>query len=370
MSFPPSGLVKDSRMVPRDADGLNSGPPLELLGQHPITPAALFFTRSHAAPPVVDPATYRLKVHGLVRHTLEMSLSELVERFPAVTRTATLVCAGLRRDELIATRPIPGELPWSSDPISTGTWGGVSLAAVLRAAEPLAEAAHAGFLGLDRVERHGHTFGFGGSVPLDKALGDETLLATRLNGAALPREHGYPLRGVIPGYIGARSVKWLGEIVVLSEPSTNYFQAHAYRVLREPDPQDPRDVTRGDPLGTVMLNSVIVTPTDGARVPAGSIEVRGWALPPDGRTVTGVELSVDGGTNWQPARLEPVDRHGWAWTIWLATLRVDPGHHTLIVRATDDAGTVQPAQLTEVWNAKGYGNNAWHRISVEVKRRE
>lgn len=353
-------------MVARDADGFNSGPPLALLAAQPVTPAPLFFTRSHAAPPIVDPATYRLKVHGLVRHTLEFTLDQLRERFPASTGTATLVCAGLRRDELIATRPIPGELPWSSDPISTGEWSGVSLAAVLEAAEPLQAASHVGFLGLDQVERHGHTFGFGGSVPIDKAMGAENLLATHLNGAPLPLEHGYPLRGLIPGYIGARSVKWLSEIILLSEPSSNYFQAHAYRVLREPDPRDPRDVSSGSPLGSVVLNSVITTPQPGHTIGAGTFDVAGWALAPDRRKVARVELSVDNGVTWAPVALHPVGRGGWAWTMWRATLRVSPGEHILVVRAFDDAGDTQPEQLVDVWNAKGYANNAWHRVSLTV----
>lgn len=366
MTFPPPGPAKDARLIRRDADGLNTGPPLALLGAQPITPAPLFFTRSHAAAPVIDPATFRLKVHGLVRHTLELSLEQLEQRFPARAQTATLICAGLRRDELIATRPIPGELPWSSDPVSTGEWSGISLASLLRAAEPLTQAQYVGFLGLDRVERHGHTFGFGGSVPLDKALGEENLLATRLNGAPLPREHGYPLRGLIPGYIGARSVKWLGEIVLLEEPSDNYFQAHAYRVLREPDPDDPRDVTSGTPLGSVVLNSVIVTPEPGRTIGAGTVDVSGWALAPDRRRIERVELSVDNGRSWAPVALHPVERNGWAWVLWRATLRVSPGEHTLVVRAFDDAGGSQPEHLSDVWNAKGYANNAWHRVTLTV----
>lgn len=365
MTYPAPGPAKDARLIRRDADGLNNGPPLALLGAQPITPAPLFFTRSHAAAPTIDPERFRLKVHGLVRNALELSLADLA-RFPATTRTATLVCAGLRRDELIATRPIPGELPWSSDPISTGEWGGVSLAAVIRAAQPLSQARHVGFLGLDQVERHGHIFGFGGSVPLEKALGEETLLATLLNGDALPREHGYPIRALIPGYIGARSVKWLSEIILLEEPSTNYFQAHAYRVLREPDPADPRDVTKGEPLGPVVLNSVIVTPEPGTSMRAGTHDVSGWALASDGRQVERVELSADDGRSWRPMGLQPVDRQGWAWTMWRGTVTLPAGQHTLIVRAFDDAGTGQPERLTDVWNAKGYANNAWHRAALTL----
>lgn len=362
MNQPHAEQGKDPRMVRRDADGLNTGPPLALRAATAVTPASLFFTRSHAAVPRVDQAAWRLRVTGMVRQPLEFSFEELHTRFPRVSRTASLVCAGLRRDELIATRPIPGELPWGSDPISTGVWSGVALGALLRAAEPIAGASCVAFLGVDRVERHGATFGFGGSVPLAKALADEALLASELNGAPLLPAHGFPLRGLIPGYIGARSVKWLAEITVQDHPSDNYFQAHAYRVLREPDPADPRDVTSGTPLSAIALNSVMLSPPQGAQVAAGQVPIAGWALGGDGAAIARVELSVDDGGSWMAAEL---DRSAgpWGWTLWRASPQLTPGSQTVIVRAFDDRGGSQPADLAEVWNAKGYANSAWHRVS-------
>ncbi len=353
-------------MVRRDADGLNMGPPLALLQAHAITPVGLFFTRSHARPPVIDRAGWRLRIGGMVRQPLEFTFEQLHDQFPRVTRLASLVCAGLRRDELIATRPIPGELPWSCDPISTGEWSGVLLAALLQRAGVQDGATHVAFVGADQVERHGEVFGFGGSVPLAKALADEALLASELNGAPLLPDHGFPLRALIPGYIGARSVKWLTEIRVQDGPSDNYFQAHAYRVLHEPDPRDPRDVTAGTPLGAVALNSVVLEPVTGAHLPRGPVTVAGWALGSDGARIDRVELSWDGGRSWAPVTL---DRSAgpWAWTRWRTTIMLDAGAHTVVARAVDAAGQTQPAELSTVWNAKGYANNAWHRVRFTVE---
>jgi sulfite oxidase len=111
---------------------------------------------------------------------------------------------------------------------------------------------------------------------------------------------------------------------------------------------------------------VILHPAAGASQPAGATDVSGWALAPEGRTVARVELSVDGGREWQPAGLQPVDRNGWAWCPWRATVRLAPGRHELVVRAFDNGGGTQPASVREVWNAKGYANNAWHRVALDV----
>jgi len=171
---------------------------------------------------------------------------------------ATLQCAGNRRQELLPYGEIPGELLWAEEAISTARWEGVSLRAVLEAAGLGEEAAHVEFIGLDRIE--GKAEGFGGSIPLDKAMHGEVLLADRMNGAPLPVEHGYPLRVVVPGYLGARSVKWLGQIVVRTQPSQNYYQARAYKLF--PGDVSPDTVVweEGMMLGEMPVTSVICTP--------------------------------------------------------------------------------------------------------------
>jgi len=356
---------KDPRRLIRDPEGWNAGPIPRLLGEHAVTPASLFFTRSHAPIPALDPRQWRLKVTGLVGRPLEFSLEELRAGFAHHSMTATLVCAGLRRSELEAFRPVPGELPWGSEAISTGRWTGVALADVLSGAGVAPGAAHVEFTGLDRVERDDRRFGFGGSVPLAKAMAGEVLLAFELNGAPLPPEHGFPLRALVPGYFGARSVKWLGEVTVTASPSANYFQTQAYRIQRVPPADNPRDVSGGTELGELVLNAVIVSPDDSEVVRPGETTVSGWAVAAGGAPATRVEVSPDAGRHWVVAELS-AGEGPWAWRLWRATLRLEPGRRTLVARAFDAEGRGQPGELAEVWNVKGYANNVWHRVTVTV----
>jgi sulfite oxidase len=347
------------------ADGLNTGAwPIQV--DHLITPTNLFFTRSHAPIPDIDREAWRLEVGGLVDRPQSFSYADLRDGFRRRDVVATMVCAGLRREEFLALGPLPGELPWGPEPASTGEWTGVPLGDLLRAVGVQGGARYVEFTGLDNVDRQGLRFGFGGSVDLNKALAAEVLLATELNGAPLPPKHGFPLRAVVPGWIGARSVKWLGRVTVLNEPSRNYFQAKAYRLQREVNPADPRDVTAGVALSTVPLNSVIVAPTANQTIAAGRVLVRGWAMGSGGGPLAAVELSADAGHTWKAASITK-DGKNWTWSFWEREIELPRGRHVLAVRATDRSGTSQPATLSEVWNVKGYNNNAWHRVAVQAK---
>ena len=356
---------KRPEQLVRDSQWYNSGPPPELLRESFVTPKELFFTRNHAAVPVVDPATWRLTVSGLVERPVVLSLEQLQSALPRRTGAATMACAGLRRDELIAHRPIPGEVVWGAEPVSNGIWTGVPLREVLLKAGIKPGARHVEFLGLDDVERHGKRFAFGGSIPLDKAMSPEVLLAFEMNGEPLPPVHGYPLRVVVPGCIGARSVKWVSEIIVSDAPSENYFQAHAYRMF--PPDIGPHNVRweDGTMLHDLPLNSVIWAPLPGGTVPAGETTVRGWAMAAGGDVIERVELSADGGRTWADAELTERGNR-WTWTFWRHTVKLPRGKHTLISRATDSAGRMQPESVDQLWNFKGYMNNAWHRVEVEV----
>ena len=257
--------MTDPGFIVRQEEPFNGGPAPERMASAFITSNALFYVRNHGNVPEVDRASYRLKVGGEVRRPLELTLDDL-GRLPRASVTATLQCAGNRRRELIRVRPIPGELPWDAEAISNAVWSGTPLAEVLAAAQPAAAARHVALRGLDETERHGTRFCFGGSIPLDKAMGREVLLADRMNGEPLPPLHGAPLRLVVPGYVGARSVKWLAAITLQHEPSDNYFQAKAYRLFPagvRPGAAGPGgdfDWNRGMMLGESSLNAVITTP--------------------------------------------------------------------------------------------------------------
>ena len=347
-----------------EGTGLNVGVLTDVRVAPLVTPSARFFRRNHGPIPHVDARTWRLEVAGLVDRPATYTLEDLA-RFPRHEVVSTLVCAGLRRAELLAVAPLPGELPWEADAASTGRWGGVRLADVLAASGVAAGAGHVELTGLDRVVRHGHEFGFGGSIDLRKAMDADVLLATHLDGEPLPPEHGFPLRAVVPGWIGARSVKWLGRIALLAAESENYFQKHAYRLARVPGAGGPTDVSAGTAMSAIPLNAVITEPRAGATVPAGAVTVRGWAIGGEGRPVTSVDVSADDGAHWTRARL--VRQGGaWAWSFWEAQLELGAGRHTIAARAADGAGAM-PASLEESWNVKGYGNNSWHRVPVVVR---
>ena len=354
-----------SRRLRHGTDGLNSGVwPVPTDGL--ITATEQFFSRSHAPVPSLNVTTWRLKVGGLVERPAQFSLAELTRAFPTQGMTATVACAGMRREEFLSMGPLPGELPWGPEPISTASWTGVSLMAVLQAVGVSDRARHVEFVGMDQVVRHGDSFGFGGSVDMIKALEGDVLLATGMNGAPLPPQHGFPLRALVPGWIGARSVKWLGYINLLEEPSENYFQVKAYRSQRHIAEDDPRDVSQGVALTAIPVNSVIVDPAAPAVTPAGPLRIRGWAIGCNGEPLRSVEISGDAGRSWSRATVT-VPGEKWTWSFWEGELTLQPGSHVLAARATDNGGATQPATIAETWNVKGYNNNAWHRVPITVQ---
>jgi sulfite oxidase len=332
------------------------------LAERPLTATDAFYVRGHAAVPEIDPKAWRLHVHGVVERELDLSLVTLREAFREREVTATLQCAGNRRSGLIAIRDIPGEAPWGPGATGTATWSGVALSEVLALAGPLREAAHVGFEGADVCAEAEPAQRFGGSIPLEKACRPEVLLAWGMNGEPLPLVHGAPLRVVVPGYIGARSVKWLERIEVRSTPWLGYFQHVAYRLLPEDGTPGPG---AGMPLGLVALNSDVLTPADGETVPAGAVEVRGYAFAGGERHVARVDVSLDGGASWSQAELlEDLGR--WAWRTWRITLNLAPGEHEILVRAWDSSAATQPEDDATLWNPGGYVNNARPRIRVQA----
>lgn len=358
---------KSARMLVRAEDPLNAEPPPDALRSSFITPVEDFFTRNHAPVPHVDPSSYRLRVCGLVQRPLQLSLDDLRRLFPARSVVATLQCAGNRRHELMAIKRIDDEVPWHTCAVGTAEWRGVALCDVLAAAGADSEARHVAFLGLDSVRKGEREFGFGGSIPLEKAMSPEVILAFEMNGAPLRPIHGFPLRVVVPGYIGARSVKWLAQITVQAEPSDNYFQARAYKLFSPHVTADTADWTRGLMLGELSVNAVICTPQQDEVVPAGPVRLAGYALTGGGRTVERVELSFDDGESWTVADLAP-EGNRWTWRFWQTVVHLTPGTHQVCVRAWDSAANTQPEKTKHVWNFKGYMNNAWHRVRFTVAR--
>ncbi len=340
---------KRDDMIVHEEEPYNAEPPRPALAGGPLTPIETFYARNHASIPRIHPDTWRLRLDGMLDRPETLTLERLRTEFEHREVVATLQCAGNRRAELMAVRDIPGRAAWQAGAISTARWTGVSLADVLRRAGLRPGAAHIAFAACDVAAEARPPQPFGASIPVAKALAGEVLLVWAMNGRLLPRLHGGPVRVIVPGYIGARSVKWVERITAQECPSGNYFQAVDYRLPRE------------GALGEVPVTADILRPDDGAVLPAGPVTVSGYAF--GGPGVDRVEVSADGGRTWCPAELDP-GAGAWAWRQWSRTAELRPGAYEIVARAWDTEGGCQPEHPE--WNPRGYANNSCPRISVVV----
>lgn len=352
-------------MIVHSQAPLNAEPPLDQLRARFVTPNEWFYIRNHGEIPQPDGASFRLAVNGMVERPLELSLDRLLNDFPKRTVMATLECAGNRRQELIEHAPIPGETPWQAGAIGNAFWSGVPLKEVLNAAGIRLGAQYVAMQGADDVWRKEQNVGFGGSIPLTKALSGEVLLAYEMNGKPLEPAHGFPLRVITPGYIGARSVKWLTQITVQASPSQNYFQAHAYQLFPPHTTAETADWNAGLQLGELAVNCVICSPRGGESV-SGQVPVEGYAVTGGDRRIARVDVSADEGATWSVATLTQGDQP-FVWTLWQTQLELSPGAHTILARAMDTAANTQPERVNHIWNFKGYMHNAWHGVRVTVQ---
>ncbi|WP_329459957.1 sulfite oxidase [Streptomyces sp. NBC_01497] len=357
---------KRDDMVVHEEEPFNAEPPPGALAGRATTGLESFYSRNHGPIPDLDPDQWRLRVDGLVDRPLELSLTQLRGEFEEAEVTATLQCAGNRRAGLIAVRDIPGEDPWGPGATSTALWGGVRLADVLLRAGLQAAARHVAFAAPDISDLADPSQPYGGSIPVHKAMEAGVLLTWSMNGQHLPRVHGGPLRVVVPGWIGARSVKWLTRITAQEQPSDNYFQATAYRVL--PAEADPVRAGPGDgiSLGSLALNCAILAPAEGAVLPSGPGRITGYALAGDDRRVARVDVSLNGGRSWVQADVDPGEGP-WTWQHWYTTLDLPTGDVEITARAWDSTGAAQPESPAHLWNPKGYANNSWSRIKVSCR---
>ena len=359
---------KRADLIVHGDDPINAEPPRAALADEPVTSLDAFYVRNHGPVPELDPSSWRLRVDGLVERVLELSLEELRSRFAHHELVATLQCAGNRRAGFLAVRDIPGEAPWGPGAIGTAVWTGARLADVLAAAGIQENAEHVAFAGADVSEEADPPQAFGASVPRHKATAGEVVLAWSMNREPLPTVHGAPVRLVVPGYIGARSVKWLERITAQAEPSDSFFQAETYRLL--PAEADPDAIVPGEgvALGAVAVNADILSPGEGTTVAPGPLGVSGYALAGDGRRIVRVDVSIDEGRTWRQADLRD-QQSPWSWRLWEAEVDVAVGTTEIVVRAWDSAAAAQPESAAHLWNPKGYVNNAWARVSVSPDRR-
>ena len=312
--------------------------------QEVMTPNKLFFVRNNSTSMDVDATTWRLSVEGdAVSSPMELSYTD-IQNMPSSTLVCYLECAGNHRAmfNIVNGQKADGT-QWERGAVGNGEWIGVSLRDVLTRAGITEDAASVLLIGLDENSPED---GFRRAMTVEKAMHSDTLLAYTMNGEKLPRDHGYPLRAVVPGWVGSSWIKWLGRIVVSSQPFWTRNNTTSYVLIGEDYP--PEGQADGVVVTAQTIKSALALPWP-SELPAGGQRIHGYAHSPS--SISKVEWSADSGSTWNEANL-----HGpqvqYSWARFEFTWSPDPGEYTLMTRATDTAGNTQPDAIP--FNKKGY----------------
>lgn len=343
-------------LIIREREPVNLESPFDQLDGL-LTPTELFYVRSHFKAPKLDRDGYQLSIGGAVQRPLKLSYSELLA-MPAVTRTATLECAGNGRIFLV---PQVDGAQWELGAVSTAEWTGVPLSALLERAGVDLAACEILLEGADRgTPKEKPTppgeIAYARSIALRDA--SEVIVAYGMNGEDVPPDHGFPVRAIVPGHYGMASVKWLTHIRAVNVPFRGYFQTSDYAFWEEQDGSPVRK-----PLGRMALKSAIARPRVRERLQAGQpYKVAGAAWGGDS-PIAKLDVSTDDGKSWQPAQLVDDHQPG-VWRRWSFEWQVppQPGSYVLRSRATDTDGNTQPPE-----HDKRFGSYVIHHtLPIEV----
>jgi len=325
-----------------------------------VTPLDEFFVRQHLPRPAkIDPASYRLTLNGKVSKELSLTLDDL-RKLPQHTVPATLECTGNGRTFY---RPkLPG-IQWGRGGIGNAEWSGPRLSDVLKLA--------GGDVNAPFVEVDGADVGvaktpdFVRSMPMKKALHPATLLALKMNGEPIPELHGFPVRLIVPGWDGTSWVKWVVRVSPQTELNKGFYMNPGYRFPKYSLPPGSAPVPPElEVIEGMPVKSAITSPADQDEVKLGPVALRGYAWAGDERVMR-VEISTDGGSRWKDAKLS-TQNYPFAWRLWqFDWTPAQKGYFTVMSRATDSAGRVQPIVAT--WNPSGYLWNAIDQIGVTVE---
>jgi DMSO/TMAO reductase YedYZ molybdopterin-dependent catalytic subunit len=328
-----------------------------------FTPNEAFYVRWHleGIPNGIDLKEWKLQIEGNVAKPIAFSLSELMQKFKAVSIAAVNQCSGNSRSRLLPR--VPGG-QWGNGAMGNALWTGVRLRDLLDAAGAKSGSAQVQFQGLETGQGPA---GLGSnrflkSLDWTNPVIDECVAAYLMNGEPLPMLNGFPVRLVVPGYFATYWMKSLSWIRVLDAPDDNFWMKTGYRIPDTPrGTTTPDDVKAGKvktiPIERMPVRSFLISPDGSSKIPSGmNVQLRGVAFSGFGR-VNKVEISDDGGTHWTDAKLGE-DHGAYSFRTWEAAWTAKrPGKYTIGVRATDEKGNVQPDE--PVWNPGGY---LWNRI--------
>lgn len=331
-----------------------------------VTPTARMFVRNNGTVPARaesrDPRGWKLTIDGEVNRPLEISLDQL-RQMPATTVHACIECGGNGR---ALFNPQPRGNPWGRGAISCSEWKGVRLADLLREAGLKNSAVYTGHYGEDLHLGGKNEPPISRGIPIEKAMEEHTLVAYEVNGEELPGLNGYPVRLVVPGWVGSCSHKWLTRIWVRNQVHDGpKMGGYSYRVPAYP--VRPGEVPPESDMVIAtswVIKSMITSPAENSSVKAGQkLKVRGHAWAGEDK-VKHVLISTDFGIHWDKARLSASSQK-YAWNEFEAEVSFPGrGYYEIWARAFDDQGGSQP--VIQPWNPRGYLGNVVHRVPVTV----
>jgi sulfite dehydrogenase (cytochrome) subunit A len=338
--------------------------PLEAF-RTPITPNESFFVRYHLAgiPEMDQLRNWSLKIEGdAAGSAVELTMAQL-RALPPVEIVAVCQCSGNRRGLF---SPHVAGVEWGVGAMGNARWRGARMRDVLARANVKPSAVELWMTGADGPLLPA-TPDFAKSIPIDRALDENTIIAYEMNGAPLPHLNGFPARVIVPGWTGTYWMKHVNGLQVSSKPLDNFWMAKAYRVpagmFPVEKPFTTQDNAQTSPITAIVVNSLVTNLIDGARVSAAGFSVEGIAWD-DGHGIKTVELSSDGGATWQASTLgHDLGRFGFR--PWSMKLRAPkPGPLTVMVRATSNSGAVQVDKL--LFNPAGYHDNVVQSLSLNA----
>jgi DMSO/TMAO reductase YedYZ molybdopterin-dependent catalytic subunit len=334
--------------------------PLEYF-RTPITPNDQFFVRYHLADiPEVNVADYKIKVDGDgAGNSLELTLDDL-KKMPAVEIVAVNQCSGNRRG--LSTPHVPG-VEWGYGAMGCARWKGPRLKDVLEKVGVKKECIEIALNGADGPV-FDKTPDFIKSIPIWRAMNEATIIAYEMNGQPLPHFNGFPARLIVPGWTGTYWMKHLIHIEARTQPQGGFWMKPAYRIPVGEFPLRDRFITQEDatstPITEIVVNSLITSHRDGAKVKPGTVTIAGMAWD-GGYGIRAVEVSADGGKTWSTAKLGE-DLGKYAFRPWSFELNAKRGNNTVMVNAFNMIGQTQTSKL--LFNGAGYHNNVMQSITL------
>lgn len=224
---------------------------------------------------------------------------------------------------------------------------------------------------------------YAASIPLAKAMDPrgDVILAYEMNGQPLPRDHGFPVRIICPGIVGARNVKWLSRIAISDSESDSHWQQNDYKGFSPSTDWDNVDFSKSPAIQNMPVTSAICTPKSDQQIKRnlnGTITVKGYAWSGGGNKIVRVDVTADNGKTWYVAKLQHgikqnednsnINGRNWAWTLWSAEIPIVKGAKAIEVwsKAVDANYNVQPETFENTWNLRGVLSNAYSRVKCNI----